>query len=93
MSKKKLSKSKKPSILRRSESLEDRGRSKIKSMEIRAKSRLRRSEPKEISPESSFEEDSEDTYEDLSMPYKRPKPTPFTSRINRARRMAHAGVV
>ncbi|GJX14984.1 hypothetical protein Tco_0206742 [Tanacetum coccineum] len=33
--------------------------------------------------DSDYEEDSEDTCEDLSTPYKRPKPTPFTTRITR----------
>ncbi|GJU79552.1 hypothetical protein Tco_1281917 [Tanacetum coccineum] len=36
-------------------------------------------------PDSSYEGDSEDTCEDLSTPYKRLKPTPFTSRITRFR--------
>ncbi|GJU24197.1 putative reverse transcriptase domain-containing protein [Tanacetum coccineum] len=45
----------------RKDQFRKKGRSKIRSKEIRAKSRLRRSEPNEIGPKSSFEEDSEDT--------------------------------
>ncbi|GJT83909.1 hypothetical protein Tco_1058251 [Tanacetum coccineum] len=71
--------------IRRSGILEDQSRSKTKSKEGRAKSRSRRSEPKGKSSDSSYEGDSEDTCEDLSIPYKRPKPTPFTSRITHFR--------
>ncbi|GJY10090.1 reverse transcriptase domain-containing protein [Tanacetum coccineum] len=39
--------------------------------------RLKRSR----SSDSEYEEGSEDMYEDLNSPYKRPKPTPFTQRI------------
>ncbi|GKA77248.1 hypothetical protein Tco_0783709 [Tanacetum coccineum] len=49
----------------------------------RTKYRTRRFEYKGTSSDSDHEEDSEDTCEDLSTPYKRPKPTPFTNRITR----------
>ncbi|GKA78472.1 hypothetical protein Tco_0785009 [Tanacetum coccineum] len=58
-------------------------RSQAKSKELGTKSRTRRSGQKETSSDSDYEEDLEDTYEDLSTPYKRPKPTPFTTRITR----------
>ncbi|GJY84319.1 hypothetical protein Tco_0497695, partial [Tanacetum coccineum] len=57
--------------------------SQAKAKEGGTKSRTRRSGHKETSSDSEYEEDSEDTYEDLSTPYKRPKPTPFTTRITR----------
>ncbi|GJU18522.1 hypothetical protein Tco_1146488 [Tanacetum coccineum] len=49
----------------------------------RSKPRGKRSGHQETSSDSEHEEGSEDTYEDLNSPYKRPKPTPFTSRITR----------
>ncbi|GJX48124.1 reverse transcriptase domain-containing protein [Tanacetum coccineum] len=61
------------------------GSKKAKTKEGKTKSRSRRSEPRETSSDSSYEGDSEDTCKDLSTPYKRPKPTPFTSRITRFR--------
>ncbi|GJQ91081.1 reverse transcriptase domain-containing protein [Tanacetum coccineum] len=60
---------------------EEGSRSKSKSKEGRTKSMTRRFGHKETSLDSDYEEDSEDTCEDLSTPYKRPKPTPFTTRI------------
>ncbi|GJV70171.1 hypothetical protein Tco_1485680 [Tanacetum coccineum] len=69
------------SHLRRSERLKNKSKSKAKPREGRTKSRTRRHEYKGTSLDSDHEEDSKDTYEDLSIPYKRPKPTPFTTRI------------
>ncbi|GJR56226.1 hypothetical protein Tco_1406747 [Tanacetum coccineum] len=43
----------------------------------RSKSRGKRSGHQETSSDSEYEEGSEDAYEDLNSPYKRPKPTPF----------------
>ncbi|GJV42001.1 hypothetical protein Tco_1420441 [Tanacetum coccineum] len=78
-----LSQSKTSSHLRRSERLENKSKSKAKTREGRTKSRGRRSEYKGMSSDSYCGEDSEDTCEDLSTPYKRPKPTSFTTRITR----------
>ncbi|GJV44079.1 hypothetical protein Tco_1428615 [Tanacetum coccineum] len=78
-----LSRSKTSSQLRRSERLGNRSRSKTKAKEGRAKSRSRRCRHRETSSESDYDKDSKDTCEDLSTPYKRPKPTYFTSRITR----------
>ncbi|GJT15839.1 hypothetical protein Tco_0874545 [Tanacetum coccineum] len=38
---------------------------------------------REVSSDTKGEEGSKDSWEDLSTPYKRPKPTPFTTRITR----------
>ncbi|GJT43556.1 hypothetical protein Tco_0952271 [Tanacetum coccineum] len=78
-----LSRSRVSSHLRSSERLENRSKSKAKSRERGTKSRGKRSEPKEASPDTDYEEDSKDTCEYLITPYKRPKPTPFTIRITR----------
>nr|GEU47364.1 hypothetical protein [Tanacetum cinerariifolium] len=78
-----LSHSKTSSHLKRFERLGNMSRSKAKAKEGRTKSKTRRSGHKETSSDSDYEEDLEDTCEDLSMPYKRPKPTPFTIRITR----------
>nr|GEY21261.1 hypothetical protein [Tanacetum cinerariifolium] len=66
-----------------SERLEKKSKSKSKTREERTKSNGRRSEHKGISSNSEYGGDSKDTCEDLSMPYKRFKPTPFTIRITR----------
>ncbi|GJY09813.1 reverse transcriptase domain-containing protein [Tanacetum coccineum] len=81
--KKTPSKNKEPSHLRRSRRLEGRSITKEKTRRERSKSRGKRSGHQEISSDSEYEEGSEDTYEDLNSPYKRPKPTPFTQRITR----------
>ncbi|GKB84866.1 hypothetical protein Tco_0957138 [Tanacetum coccineum] len=75
------SKNKEPSDRRRPRRLEDRSRTKEKVG--RSKSRGKRSGHQETSSDSEYEKGSEDTYEDLNSPYKRPKPTPFTQRITR----------
>ncbi|GJS35293.1 retrovirus-related pol polyprotein from transposon TNT 1-94 [Tanacetum coccineum] len=46
-----------------------------------SKPKGKRSRHQETSSDSEREEGSEDAYEDLNSPYKRPKPTPFTQRI------------
>ncbi|GKA23016.1 hypothetical protein Tco_0708978 [Tanacetum coccineum] len=78
-----LSRSWTSSHIRRFERLKNRSKSKAKTREGRTKYRTRRFEYKGTSSDSDHEEDSEDTCEDLSTPYKRPKPTPFTTRITR----------
>ncbi|GJR26639.1 hypothetical protein Tco_1102871 [Tanacetum coccineum] len=78
-----LSRSKTSSYLRRSERLGSRSRSKAKAKKGRTKSRTRRSGHKETSSDSDYEEDLKETCEELSTPYKRPKPTPFTTKITR----------
>ncbi|GKB95551.1 hypothetical protein Tco_0981688 [Tanacetum coccineum] len=79
------SKNKEPAHLRRSRRLEDRSITKKKARREKSKSRGKRSGYQETSSDSEHEEGSEDTYEDLNSPYKRPKPTPFTQRITRFR--------
>ncbi|GJT37689.1 hypothetical protein Tco_0937554 [Tanacetum coccineum] len=80
-----FSRSKTPSRPRRSGRLEGKSGSKAKLKDVKTKLRPRRSEHRGNSLDSSFEGDSEDTSENMSTPYKRPKPTPFTSRITRFR--------
>ncbi|GKC89748.1 hypothetical protein Tco_1150397 [Tanacetum coccineum] len=75
---------------RRSGRLEGKSRSKAKIMDWKAKSRPRRSKPRGTNSDLSCEGDSEDTCEDWSTTYKRPKPTPFTSRITRFRHHVRA---
>ncbi|GKC66965.1 hypothetical protein Tco_1099563 [Tanacetum coccineum] len=76
------SKNKEPTHLRRSRRLEDRSITKEKARRERSKSRRKRSEHQGTSSNSKDEEGLEDAYEYLNSPYKRPKPTPFTQRIN-----------
>ncbi|GJU88306.1 reverse transcriptase domain-containing protein [Tanacetum coccineum] len=71
------------SHIRRFERLENRSKSKAKTREGRTMYRTRRFEYKGTSSDSDHEEDSKDTCEHLSTPYKRPKPTHFTTRITR----------
>ncbi|GJQ97450.1 hypothetical protein Tco_0008589 [Tanacetum coccineum] len=78
-----LSRGKTSSHLRRSKRLENKSKSKTKNREGRTKSRIRRSGNKGKRSDSVREEDSKDTCEHLSTPYKRPKPTHFTTRITR----------
>nr|GEW34697.1 reverse transcriptase domain-containing protein [Tanacetum cinerariifolium] len=77
------SKNKEPTHLRRSRRLEDRSITKEKTKRERSKSRRKRFGHQETSSDSEHEEGSEDAYEDLDLPYKRPKRTPFTQRITR----------
>ncbi|GKB47688.1 hypothetical protein Tco_0898441 [Tanacetum coccineum] len=72
------SKNKEPARLKRSRRLEGRSITKEKTRRKRSKSRGKKSGYQETSSHSEYEEGSEDTYEDLNSPYKRPKPTPFT---------------
>ncbi|GKE71795.1 reverse transcriptase domain-containing protein, partial [Tanacetum coccineum] len=58
-------------------------RSKAKAKKGRTKSRTRRFGHKETSSDFDYEEDLKETCEELSTPYKRPKPTPFTTKITR----------
>ncbi|PWA61263.1 hypothetical protein CTI12_AA374090 [Artemisia annua] len=67
----------------RSDKSEGRSRSRTKS--VKSKSRSARASRRKSSSESGYDTVSEDSSEDLSMPYKRPKPMPFTSRITRFR--------
>ncbi|GJS49511.1 hypothetical protein Tco_0599632 [Tanacetum coccineum] len=75
------SKSKEPAHLRRSRRLKDQSTTKEKARRERSNPRGKRSGHQETSSDSEYEEGSEDTYEDLKSPYKRPKPTPYTQRI------------
>ncbi|GJR62869.1 hypothetical protein Tco_1505031 [Tanacetum coccineum] len=65
----------------RSRRLKDRSITKEKARRERSKPKGKRSGHQETSSDSEREEGLEDIYEDLSSPYKRPKPTPFTQRI------------
>ncbi|GJZ27802.1 hypothetical protein Tco_0572449 [Tanacetum coccineum] len=78
-----MSRSKTPSHLRISERLENQSKLKAKSRGERTTSRGRRFERREVGSDTKGEGDSEDSREDLNVPYKRPKPTPFTTRITR----------
>ncbi|GKD85236.1 hypothetical protein Tco_1356390 [Tanacetum coccineum] len=80
-SQKTSSKNKEPTYLRRSRRLEDRSTTREKARRERSKSRKKRSGHQETSSDFEYEEGSDDAYEDLNSPYKRPKPTPFTQRI------------
>ncbi|GKB97798.1 reverse transcriptase domain-containing protein [Tanacetum coccineum] len=75
------SKNKEPTHLRRSRTLEDRSITKEKAKRERSKPKEKGSGHQETSSDSEHEEGSEDAYEDLNSPYKRPKTTPFTQRI------------
>ncbi|GKC94281.1 hypothetical protein Tco_1159723, partial [Tanacetum coccineum] len=77
------SKNKEPTHLRRSRRLEDRSITKEKVRRERSKPKGKRSRYQETISDSEREEGSEDAYEYLNSPYKRPKPTPFTQRITR----------
>ncbi|GKD45859.1 reverse transcriptase domain-containing protein, partial [Tanacetum coccineum] len=74
---------KEPAYLRRSRRLEDQSIAKEKVRKERSKSKRKRFGHQEASSNSEYEEGLEDAYEDLNLPYKRPKPTPVTQRITR----------
>ncbi|GKE08866.1 hypothetical protein Tco_1412417 [Tanacetum coccineum] len=76
------SKNKEPTHLRRSR-MEDRSITKEKARRERSKPKGKRSRYQETSSDFEREEGSEDAYESLNSPYKRPKPTPFTLIITR----------
>nr|GEV99331.1 reverse transcriptase domain-containing protein [Tanacetum cinerariifolium] len=67
--------------LRRSRRLEDQSITQEKARMEMSKPKGKRSGHQEISSDSEREEGSKDTYEDLNLPYKRPKPTLLTQRI------------
>ncbi|GJT18178.1 hypothetical protein Tco_0876884 [Tanacetum coccineum] len=69
--------------LRRSVRLESRGKSKAKPREEKATPQGRRRERRGSSSNIDDEGNPEDSWEDLSTPYKKPKHTPFTTRITR----------
>ncbi|GJV42714.1 reverse transcriptase domain-containing protein [Tanacetum coccineum] len=69
--------------LRRSRRLEYRSMTNEKVRKERSKPGRKRSGHQEASSNSEYEKGSEDAYEDLNSPYKRPKPAPFTQRITR----------
>ncbi|GJU92437.1 hypothetical protein Tco_1304860 [Tanacetum coccineum] len=76
-----LSRSRALSHLRRFERLENQSKSKEKPRGERSRPRGKRLELRVDGSNTKGEGESEDSGEDLSMPYKRPKPTPFTTRI------------
>ncbi|GJR22505.1 hypothetical protein Tco_0971032 [Tanacetum coccineum] len=78
-----MSRSRTSSHLRRSERLESRSKSKAKLRRERVRSRGKRSGRRKVSTDFEGEGGSGDSWEDLNTPYKRPKPTPFTTRITR----------
>nr|GEV83962.1 reverse transcriptase domain-containing protein [Tanacetum cinerariifolium] len=77
------SKNKDPTHLRRSRRLKDRSITHEKARMERSQPKGKSSGHQETSSDSKHDEGSEDAYEDLNSPYKRPKPTPFTQRITR----------
>ncbi|GKB34808.1 hypothetical protein Tco_0879750 [Tanacetum coccineum] len=77
------SKNKELAHLRRSKRLEDQSTAKEKARRERSKPKRKRSRHQETSLDFEYEEGSDDAFEDLNSPYKRPKPTPFTQRITR----------
>nr|GEV79231.1 reverse transcriptase domain-containing protein [Tanacetum cinerariifolium] len=81
ISQKTPSKNKEPTHLRRARRLKDHNTTREKARRERSKSRRNRSEHQETRLDSEYEEGSDDACEDLNLPYKRPKPTPFTQRI------------
>nr|GEW22764.1 hypothetical protein [Tanacetum cinerariifolium] len=80
-----LSRSRASTHLRRSEKLENRRKSKAKLREERARSGGKIPEGMVVRSDTESEGGLEDSWEDLNKPYKRPKPTPFTTRITRFR--------
>ncbi|GJU23351.1 hypothetical protein Tco_1156693 [Tanacetum coccineum] len=78
---KSLAKNKDPAHLRRSRRLEDRSITKEKARRERSNPRGKCFGHQETSSDFEHEEGSEDAYEGLNSPYKRPKPTPFTQII------------
>ncbi|GJR58854.1 hypothetical protein Tco_1501016, partial [Tanacetum coccineum] len=78
-----LSHGKTMSQARRSERLQGRSKSWQKTKKERAKSKGGRPKHQETSSDSESEDDPKYNYEDLSTHYKRPKPTPLTTRITR----------
>nr|GEW08595.1 reverse transcriptase domain-containing protein [Tanacetum cinerariifolium] len=75
------SKNKEPTRLTRLRRLEDQRKTKEKARRERSKPRRKRSGHQETSSDSEYEKGSDDAFEDLNSPYKRPKPTPFSQRI------------
>ncbi|GJU05757.1 hypothetical protein Tco_1122187 [Tanacetum coccineum] len=60
-------------------------RSRSKSKSVKSKPQSMRASRKKSSSDSGYDTMSDSGSEDLSMPYRRPKPMPFTSRITRFR--------
>ncbi|GKA52831.1 hypothetical protein Tco_0746146 [Tanacetum coccineum] len=75
------SKNKESTHLIRLRRLEDQSITKEKARRERSKPKRKRSGHQEMSSDSEYEEGSDDAFEDLNSPYKRPKPTLFTQRI------------
>ncbi|GKD94729.1 hypothetical protein Tco_1374566 [Tanacetum coccineum] len=61
--------------------MENQSKVKERTRKEKSKTKGRKPEYQETSSNAEYEEGLEDTDEDLNSPYKRPKPTPFTSRI------------
>ncbi|GJZ02607.1 hypothetical protein Tco_0520568 [Tanacetum coccineum] len=66
-------------------SVRSKARSRSKSKSVKSKPQSVRASRRNSSSDSRYDTMSDSGLEDLSMPYRRPKPMPFTSRITRFR--------
>ncbi|GJW25081.1 reverse transcriptase domain-containing protein [Tanacetum coccineum] len=66
-------------------SVRSEARSRSKSKSVKSKPQSVRASRRKSSSDSGYDTVSDSGLEDLSMPYRRPKPMPFTSRITRFR--------
>ncbi|GKD45829.1 hypothetical protein Tco_1270474 [Tanacetum coccineum] len=67
------------------QSVRSEARSRSKSKSVKSKPQSVRASRRKSSSDSGYDTVSDSGSEDLSMPYRRPKPMPFTSRITRFR--------
>ncbi|GJR60432.1 reverse transcriptase domain-containing protein [Tanacetum coccineum] len=77
--------SKKKGITKSHRSVRSEARSKSKSKSVKSKPQPVKASRRKLSSDSGYDTASDSGSEDLSMPYRRPKPIPFTSRITRFR--------
>ncbi|GJY35548.1 reverse transcriptase domain-containing protein [Tanacetum coccineum] len=77
--------SKKKGISKSHRSVRSEARSRSKSKSVKSKPQSVRASRRKSSSDSGYDTVSDSGSEDLSMPYRRPKPMPFTSRITRFR--------
>ncbi|GKA63758.1 reverse transcriptase domain-containing protein, partial [Tanacetum coccineum] len=77
--------SKKKGTSKSHRSVRSKARSRSKSKSVKSKPQSVRASRRKSSSDSRYDTVSESGSEDLSMPYRRPKPMPFSSRITRFR--------
>ncbi|GKC67492.1 hypothetical protein Tco_1100090 [Tanacetum coccineum] len=77
--------SRKKGIFKSHRSVRSEARSRSKSKSVKSKPQSVRASRRKSSLDSGYDIVSDSGSEDLSMPYRRPKPMPFTSRITRFR--------